>query len=575
MLKLYRFLQPFRAAIAAILALVLLQSLANLYLPTLTAAIVDTGVAHKDIPYILRTGGVMLLIAAGGMVCSIVASFLSAQTAVGFGRDVRGRIFARVEGFSLHEVDQFGAATLITRTTNHVTQVQLVTVIILCMMVMAPLMMIGGLIMALSQDRPLTLVLAVAVPVLLLAIFLILRRALPLFQVMQIKLDRLNLVLREGLTGIRVVRAFDRVGHEHRRFEAANADLMNNAVQANRIMAAMMPLMMLVMNVTSVAIIWFGAMRIDSGGMQVGALIAFLQYAMQIMFSVLMVSMMSIMIPRAAASAVRINEVLETVPTITDPLQATHVGRARGYVEFQDVTFRYPGAEQPALSQVSFRAQPGEVTAIIGGTGSGKSTLVNLIPRFYDVDSGRILIDGVDIREMAQADLRARIGFVPQKTVLFSGAIADNIRYGKDEATDQEVTQAAETAQATDFIAAMAEGMESRIAQGGANISGGQKQRLSIARALVRQPEIYIFDDSFSALDFKTDARLRAALKRDTQASTVLLIAQRVATVMNADRIIVLDEGRLVGMGTHRELLRASRVYREIVSSQLSAEEIA
>jgi ATP-binding cassette subfamily B protein len=340
-------------------------------------------------------------------------------------------------------------------------------------------------------------------------------------------------------------------------------------------MAVMMPVLMLVMNGTSVAIIWFGAMRIDSGGMQVGSLIAFIQYAMQIMFAVLMVSMMFVMVPRAAASAVRINAVLDTAPDITDPAQATRAGGERGFVEFEHVTFRYPGAEQPALSDISFRAQPGEVTALIGGTGSGKSTLVNLIPRFYDVDSGRILVDGVDVREMSQADLRARIGFVPQKTALFTGTIADNIRYGKDDATEQEAAHAAETAQATEFISGMAEGFGSWIAQGGANVSGGQKQRLSIARALVRQPEIYIFDDSFSALDFKTDARLRAALKRETAESTVLLIAQRVATVMDADRIIVLDEGHIAGMGTHRELLQTSQVYREIVASQLSEEEIA
>src|SRR5947209_16092458 len=573
MIRLYRFLRPFRAAIAAILVLVLLQSLSNLYLPTLTADIVDKGIVHKDIAYILRVGGVMLLIAAGGTICSIAASFLSSTTAVGFGRIVRSQIFTRVESFSLHEFDHFGTATLITRTTNDVTQVQTVSVIILRMMLSAPLMIIGGLIMALLQDRPLTLVLAVSVPILVLAIVLILRRALPLFQLMQVKLDRVNLVLREGLTGMRVIRAFDRIDHEQRRFEQANADLTNNAIQVNRIMAVMMPVLMLVMNGTSVAIIWFGAMRIDSGGMQVGSLIAFIQYAMQIMFAVLMVSMMFVMVPRAAASADRINEVLDTAPNITDPEQAAHAGGERGYVEFEHVTFRYPGAEQPALSNISFRAQPDEVTAIVGGTGSGKSTLVNLIPRFYDVDSGRILVDGVDVREMSQADLRARIGFVPQKTALFTGTIADNIRYGKDDASDQEISYAAQTAQATEFISTMADDFGSRIAQGGANVSGGQKQRLSIARALVRRPEIYIFDDSFSALDFKTDARLRAALKRETAESTVLLIAQRVATVMDADRIIVLDDGQIAGMGTHRELMHTSQVYREIVASQLSEDE--
>jgi ATP-binding cassette subfamily B protein len=409
----------------------------------------------------------------------------------------------------------------------------------------------------------------------MLAIVLILRRALPLFQLMQVKLDRVNLVLREGLTGIRVIRAFDRVDHEQRRFDEANADLTHNAIQVNRIMAVMMPLLMLVMNLTSVAIIWFGALRIDSGGMHVGSLIAFVQYAMQIMFAVIMVSMMFVMVPRAAASANRINEVLDTAPDITDPAQATRADGARGFVTFEHVTFRYPGAEQPALRDISFHARPGEVTAIIGGTGSGKSTLINLIPRFYDVDSGRILVDGVDVREMAQADLRARIGFVPQKTALFTGTIADNIRYGKDDATEQEVAHAADIAQASEFISGMTDDFGSWIAQGGTNVSGGQKQRLSIARALVRTPEIYLFDDSFSALDFKTDARLRAALKRETAAATVLLVAQRVATVMDADRIIVLDEGQMVGMGTHRELMATCTVYREIVASQLSEEEIA
>ncbi len=417
--------------------------------------------------------------------------------------------------------------------------------------------------------------LAVSVPLLAGVIYLLLSRSIPLFRVMQVKIDRLNLVVREGLTGIRVIRAFDRVDHEHRRFEAANADLTNNAIQVNRIMAFMMPAMMLIMNFTSVAIIWFGAVRIDNGGMQVGALIAFIQYAMQIMFSVFMVSMLAIMLPRAAASATRINAVLDTEPDIVDAEQVRSAGGARGYVEFEHVTFSYPGAEEPALYDISFRAEPGEVTAIIGGTGSGKSTLVNLIPRFYDIDSGRILVDGVDIREMTQEDLRARIGFVPQRAMLFTGSIADNIRYGKGDATEEEVIHAAEIAQATEFISAMGEGFDSRIAQGGTNVSGGQKQRLSIARALVRKPEIYIFDDSFSALDFKTDARLRAALKRETADATVLIVAQRVATVMDADRIIVLDEGRIAGIGTHRELMQSSQVYREIVSSQLSEEEVA
>ncbi|HXT37207.1 MAG TPA: ABC transporter ATP-binding protein [Chloroflexota bacterium] len=575
MLKLYRYLKPYRRMIAAILVLVFLQSLANLYLPTLMARIVDNGIIHKDIGYIMGIGGLMLLISAGGLICALIAAYLSAKVASGFGRIVRGQLFTRVESFSQHEFDTFGTATLITRTTNDVTQVQMVTVVIFRMMLSAPLTGIGGIIMALSLDRPLTLVLAVAVPALILAIALIAKGAVPLFRLMQLKLDRLNLVLREGLTGIRVVRAFNRVGHERLRFQDANADLTDNAVRANRIMALLMPVLMLVMNLTSVAIIWFGAIRIDHGDMQVGSLIAFTQYAMQIMFALLMVSMMFVMIPRAAAAAVRINEVLDTVADITDPADPSRADAERGFVEFAHVGFSYPGAEQPALSDVTFSARPGEVTAIIGGTGSGKSTLVNLIMRFYDVDSGAVLVDGVDVRQMSQATLRAKIGFVPQKTMLFTGSISDNLRYGKQDATEPELLHAAATAQATEFISTMSDGLEAVMAQGGANVSGGQKQRLAIARALVRRPEIYLFDDSFSALDFKTDARLRAALKRETTDATVLIIAQRVATVMDADRIIVLDEGRIAGMGTHRELMRTCEIYREIVSSQLSAEEIA
>jgi len=575
MLKLYRYLKPFRRFLVAIVVLVLLQSLSDLYLPTLMARIIDDGIVHKDIGYIVRIGGLMLLIAAGGLTCSLTAGFLSSKTASGFGRIVRGKLFTRVESFSQHEFDTFGTSTLITRTTNDVTQVQMVTIMILRMMLSAPLTLVGGIIMALSLDRPLTLVLAVAVPVLILAIALIAKGAIPLFRLMQMKLDRLNLVLREGLTGIRVVRAFNRIEHERLRFQDANADLTNNAVRANRIMALLMPVLMLVMNLTSVAIIWFGSIRIDHGDMQVGSLIAFTQYAMQIMFALLMVSMMFVMIPRAAAAAVRINEVLDTAPEITDPADPSRADAERGFVEFSHVSFSYPGAEQPALSDITFSVRPGEVTAIIGGTGSGKSTLVNLIMRFYDVDSGAVLVDGVDIREMSQAVLRAKIGFVPQKTMLFTGSIADNLRYGRQDATEEEMRHAAATAQATEFIAAMQDGLGAWMAQGGSNVSGGQKQRLAIARALVRKPEIYLFDDSFSALDFKTDARLRAALKRETADATVLIVAQRVATVMDANRILVLDEGRIAGMGTHRELMRTCEIYQEIVSSQLSAEEIA
>jgi ATP-binding cassette subfamily B protein len=400
-------------------------------------------------------------------------------------------------------------------------------------------------------------------------------QAIPLFQVMQKKLDRLNLILDEGLTGVRVIRAFNREQQEEKRFDEASLDLTNVAIKVNQLMAFLMPLMMLVLNVSSVAILWFGAIRINNGEMQIGSLIAFLQYAMQILFALLMVSMMFVMLPRAAASADRINEVLDIMPEINDVEQVKESNAQKGYIEFQNVTFSYPGAEEPALCNVSFSAQPGQVTAIIGGTGSGKSTLVGLIPRFYDIDSGHILVDGVDISEMAQEYLRSKIGLVPQRAILFSGTIAQNILYGKEDATDEEIRYAARVAQASDFISEMPGDFEAEIAQGGNNVSGGQKQRLSIARALVRKPEIYIFDDSFSALDFKTDARLRAALKKETLDATVLIVAQRVSTVMDADQIIVLDEGRIVGIGTHQELMKSNEVYREIVTSQLSMEEIA
>lgn len=560
---------------AAVLVLVFLQTLSELYLPTLMSDIVDTGIINGDTGYIVKTGGLMLLVAAAGMICSILVSYLGSRTAIGFGRDLRGKIFSRVESFSLHEFNRFGTATLITRTTNDINQLQIVTFMIMRMMIMAPMMCIGGIIMAFSEDRPLSLVIAVAVPVIVMVIGIIISKALPLFRLMQLKLDKLNLVLREGLTGIRVIRAFNREPLERQRFDAANFDLTDNAIRVNKIMAAMMPAMMLVMNFTIVAVIWFGSIRINNGGMQVGSLMAFIQYSMQIMISLVMVSVMIIMLPRASASADRINEVLDTMPEIKDADQVKNADQSRGYLEFKDVTFSFPGAEQPAISHISFTANPGETTAIIGGTGAGKTALISLIPRFYDVDAGSVLVDGVDVREITQENLRAKIGLVPQKAVLFTGTIADNIRYGNQDASVDEIRQAAGAAQAMEFITGMNDGFDSFIEQGGNNVSGGQKQRLSIARALVRRPEIYIFDDSFSALDFKTDARLRAALKKETVNSTVLIIAQRVATVMDADRIIVLDDGEMVGMGTHQELMNNCSVYREIVYSQLSEEELA
>jgi len=575
MIKLFRFLKPFAWPVAAVLALLLFQTLADLYLPTLLADIVDTGIVNGDTQYILSIGGQMLLFAAGSALCMITASYLSAKIATGFGKDLRSRVFSRVESYSLNEFDQVGTASLITRTTNDITQIQQVLIVMMRMMISAPIMCIGGIIMAVSKDAVLSLVFVVVLPVLAGAILIIFRKGVPLFQAMQVNLDQLNRVLREGLTGIRVFRAFNRLDYERERFLEANSDLTSMAIKVNKLMAALMPVMMLVMNISTIAIVWYGGIRVDRGDMQVGDMMAFIQYAMLIMFSLIMISFMFIMIPRAEASAVRINEVLDIVPEIKDAEIVKQADSKRGFVEFKNVTFSYPGAEQPAISNISFLAGPGEVTAIIGGTGSGKSTLINLIPRFYDIDKGSILVDGVDVRELSQESLRAKIGFVPQKAVLFTGTIADNIRYGKEVATDKEVRHAAEIAQATEFITGMKDGFDSVIAQGGANISGGQKQRLSIARALVRRPEIYVFDDALSALDFKTDARLRAALRKETAGATVLIVAQRVSTVMDADRIIVMEEGKIAGTGSHRELMNTCDVYREIVYSQLSGEESA
>lgn len=575
MLKLLRFLKPYSLAAAGVLVFMFLQTLSELFLPTLLADIVDTGIVNGDTGYILKVGGLMLVVALGGTLCIIGGNYLSAKVAAGFGRDLRSSLFARVESFSLQEFNRFGTASLITRSTNDINQVQMFLLMFMRMMVTSPLMLIGGIIMALSRDVELSKTIVVAIPLLAAAVTIIALKALPLFQEMQQKLDRLNLVLRENLTGIRVIRAFNRTDHEKRRYNEANRDLTSTAVRVNRIIASMLPVMMFSLNITTVAIIWYGGMRIDSGQMMVGDLMAFLQYVMLILFSLIMVSMLFVMIPRASVSVARINEVLDTVPEIKDPPQPRRAGGPGGRVEFKNVTFSYPGAEKPALSRISFSAGPGEVTAIIGGTGSGKSTLANLMLRFYDVDSGAILVDGVDVREMSPDELRQKIGYVPQKSFLFSGSVADNIRFGRRSASDAEVRHAAEAAQAADFIAGLAGGYEAEIAQGGVNISGGQKQRLAIARALVRRPEIYIFDDSFSALDFKTDARVRAALKEITAGSTVFIIAQRVSTVMDADRIIVLDGGSICGMGTHRELLESCAVYREIVLSQLAEEEIA
>ncbi|MEW9698073.1 ABC transporter ATP-binding protein [Paenibacillus sp. SI8] len=574
MFKLFRLLKPYSVQVVAVVVFMLLQSLAQLYLPTLLADIVDVGVVNGDIPYIIKYGAYMLFVALGATVCVVIASYLLARSATGFGRDLRRTVFNHVESFSLGEFDKLGTSSLITRTTNDIAQVQQV-VVMMRMFIGAPTMLIGGVIMAVYKDTKLALVLIAIIPVLTLAIIGIMRKGIPLFKALQVKIDQINLVLRENLTGIRVIRAFNRSEHEKRKFEKANVDYTQTAVKVNILMSTMMPLMMLVFNLGIVVILWYGGKRIDYNQMQIGDLMAFIQYAMQIMFSMFLMTMIFVMIPRASASAVRINEVLDTKSVIHSSVSAKPLRANQAAVEFQHVSFSYPGAEQPALRNISFRAEPGEVTAIIGGTGSGKTTLINLLLRFYDVHSGRIEIGGQNIPDLELESLREQIGYVPQKALLFSGTVADNIRFGREDATESDIEHAARTAQASDFISEMKDGFQSVLAQGGTNLSGGQKQRLAIARALARKPGIYVFDDSFSALDFKTDAKLRAALKAETKEATMIIVAQRVSTIMDADRIIVLEDGSVSGTGTHAELMKTCNVYQEIVASQLSEEEIA
>jgi ATP-binding cassette subfamily B multidrug efflux pump len=573
--KIYRNLKQFTILIIVGVALMYLSVRANLELPTLMSNIVDKGIIAGDTGYIWKEGVIMLLISAAGGICAVLASLMASRSALGLGKVLRSKIFTHVENFSLHEFDKFGASTLLTRTTNDVVQVQTSTVLFLTMIANALFTSVGAAFLAYAADPKLTRILYVALPVIAVAIVVVMRLVIPLFGIVQTEIDKITKVVRENLTGIRVIRAFDRIDHEKARFDKANADVTNTYISVNRIMAGLMPLMMLVMNGVTIAIIWFGSERIATGNLTLGPMLAFMQYALQILIAILMLTMLFIQLPRSVAASDRIMAVLETHPEITDAAETLQANTERGYVAFEDVTFSYDGGEEPALCNISFDAKPGETTAIIGSTGSGKTTLVSLIPRFYDVDSGKVLVDGVDVRELSQEDLRHRIGFVPQKAVLFTGTVADNIRYGKEDATDMEVAHAAEVAQAAEFITTLPDGYATMLSEGGLNLSGGQKQRLAMARALVRRPEIYVFDDSFSALDFKTDANLRAALKKETHDATVIIVAQRVGSIMNADRIIVLDEGKIAGIGTHKELMKTCEVYREIVYSQLSEEELA
>jgi ATP-binding cassette subfamily B protein len=573
-----RHLRPYSRQLAVIVGLLLLQAIGNLYLPELNGDIINNGVVKGDLDYILRVGLLMLFITAAVGGAAIASVYLSAMVANGFARDVRNAIFTAVESFGQVEVNHFGPASLITRNTNDVQQVQQLVFMGLTVMVSAPILVVGGIIMALRTDVPLSGLLLVIVPLMALVLGAIMSRAIPLFQATQVKLDRINQVMREALSGVRVIRAFVRTRHEEERFLGASRDLFDTQLRAGRLFASTQPVIFAIFNLSTVAALWFGAIRVQDGALSIGNLTAFLQYLTQILFAMLTAVFMFVLLPRAAVSAGRIREVLDTSPLIHDPEvpivpQAT--GPERGVVEFRNVEFRYPGAEEPVLHDISFRAEPGQTTAIVGSTGSGKSTLVNLIPRFYDATDGAVLVDGVDVRAMDREVLWSRLGFIPQKAFLFGGTVSSNLRFGDDDATPEALWHALEIAQAKDFVAAMEGGLEAPITQGGSNVSGGQRQRLAIARAVVKNAGIYIFDDSFSALDFTTDARLRAALERELGAATVIIVAQRIGTILNADRIIVMEAGRIVGSGTHRELLDTNETYREIVFSQLSEAEVA
>jgi ATP-binding cassette subfamily B protein len=569
------YLRPYTRQVGIVVVLVTIQSVANLYLPNLNADIINNGIAKGDIPYIWRIGGLMLAVTVAMGIIAIFGVYWASKASMGVGRDLRSAVFARVQTFSARELNRLGTASLITRNTNDVQQIQLFLQIALTLLVAAPIMAVGGVVMALRADVQLSGLLLVILPVMAAIVGFMLLKGVPLFRSMQVKIDRINQVLREQIMGVRVIRAFNRTDFEQERFEQANADLTSTALRVNRIFVVAFPALMAVMNLTTVAVLWFGARLVDNGSMSIGNLTAFMMYMIQVLFSVMMAIAMVILVPRAEASAARIQEVVTTVPSIADPPDPVEPASRAGLVEFRDVTFGYPGGEHPVLQGLNFELRPGQTTAIIGGTGSGKTTLLDLIPRFFDVSEGRLLVDGVDVRRQPLERLWGAIGLVPQRAYLFSGTVADNLRFGNEHATDEELWHALEVAQAREFVAGMPGGLQAPIDQGGTNVSGGQRQRLAIARTIVKRPSVYLFDDCFSALDAGTDARLRAALRSETRQSTVLIVAQRVSTIMHADRIIVLDDGRVVGIGTHDELMASCEPYREIVDSQLGEAAVA
>lgn len=575
MLRLVHFLKPYKKSIIAVLIFTFIQTLGTLYIPTLTAEIVNSGVAKGDISYIIKIGLFMLLTAGITGVVAVLGSKLSADVSSRFAKDIRESMFMKAQKFSMNDFNKIGTASIITRTTSDVTLIGQTTIMLLQMLLPAPVMTIAGLCLAFSKDKVMALIIVATMIAFLLVALLLGKRVIPLFKLIQIKMDNINRILRERIIGVRVIRAFNREKYEKNRIDAAAADYADNAIKINKIIAALLPLVMMIINLGVIFILWIGGKKVLHGNMQIGDIMSMTEYCFLILYFLIMGVMMFMYIPRAQVCANRINEVLDMRTEIVDGSSKTLERKEYAHLEFRNVTFQYPNAEEPVLNNLSFESKAGEITAIIGGTGSGKSTIISLIPRFFEIQSGSIMVDGIDIRNMSQKELRDKIGLVPQKAFLFSGTISENIRYGKKEATQEEIEHAAKVAQAHDFITNLEQGYDSYVAQGGNNLSGGQKQRLSIARALIRRPEIYIFDDSFSALDFKTDAKLRKALKNETSSSTVIIVAQRISTIMDAHRIIVLEDGKIVDMGRHEELIKSCEVYKQIAASQLSEAELA